>query len=61
MRINSAKDLDVYKKAYKLAMDIFQISKSFPPEEKYALTSQNPNSCHFETIDLARNFIFFQY
>lgn len=40
MKINSAKDLEVYKKAYKLAMDIFQISKTFPAEEKYALTSQ---------------------
>ncbi len=27
MRLNSAKYLDVYKKAYTLAMDIFDISK----------------------------------
>ena len=40
MRINSAKDLDVYKKAYVLAMQIFQISKSFLKEERYALTDQ---------------------
>ncbi|MBC8386772.1 MAG: four helix bundle protein [Actinobacteria bacterium] len=40
MRLNSAKDLDVYKKAYALAMEIFNISKSFPNEEKYALVSQ---------------------
>jgi four helix bundle protein len=40
MRINSAKDLDVYKKAYALAMDIFSVSKVFPVEEKYALTGQ---------------------
>ncbi|MBM4162659.1 MAG: four helix bundle protein [Ignavibacteria bacterium] len=40
MRLNSAKDLDVYKKAYALAMEIFEISKTFPPEERYALTSQ---------------------
>lgn len=40
MQINSAKDLEVYKKSYKLAMDIYQISKSFPKEEKYALVSQ---------------------
>lgn len=31
MRLNSAKDLDVYKKAYALAMEIFEISESFPP------------------------------
>src|SRR5947199_2896201 len=40
MRLNSAKDLDVYKKAYQLAMRIFEVSKKFPSEEKYALTSQ---------------------
>tara|TARA_B110000037_G_scaffold192392_1_gene226574 strand:- start:17 stop:397 length:381 start_codon:yes stop_codon:yes gene_type:complete len=40
MRINSAKELEVYKKAYQLAMESFKLSKGFPPEEKYALTSQ---------------------
>ena len=34
------KDLEVFKKAYSLAMDIFEISKSFPSEEKYSLTDQ---------------------
>src|SRR5216117_3395513 len=40
MRIESAKDLTVYKSAYRLAMEIFELTKSFPIEEKYALTSQ---------------------
>ena len=40
MRLNSAKELEVYKKSYFQAMEIFEISKTFPPEEKYALTSQ---------------------
>jgi len=39
-RIGSAKDLKVYKKAYTLAMEIFQISKNWPPEERYSLTDQ---------------------
>src|SRR5438105_9036289 len=39
-RINSAKDLEVYELAYELAMEIFGLSKTFPPEEKYALTGQ---------------------
>jgi four helix bundle protein len=38
--MGSYKDLEVFKKAYSLAMDIFEISKSFPPEEKYSLTDQ---------------------
>ncbi|OGQ81659.1 MAG: hypothetical protein A3F90_01175 [Deltaproteobacteria bacterium RIFCSPLOWO2_12_FULL_60_19] len=33
MRINSAKDLEVYKKAYDSAMKIFRLSKNFPDEE----------------------------
>jgi four helix bundle protein len=40
MRIDSAKDLEVYKKSYQLAMEIFEVSKAFPAEERYALTSQ---------------------
>jgi len=40
MQINSAKDLDVYKLAYALAMEIFQLSKGWPSEEKYALIDQ---------------------
>ncbi len=40
MQINSAKELVVYQKAYELSMRIFGLSKTFPPEERYALTSQ---------------------
>ena len=34
------KDLIVYKKAFKLAMEVYEISKTFPNEEKYSLTDQ---------------------
>ena len=34
------KDLIVYQKAYKLAMDIFRMTSNFPKEERYALTDQ---------------------
>ena len=39
-QVKSFKDLIVYQKAYKLAMEIFEISKIFPKEEKYSLTDQ---------------------
>ena len=39
-RINSAKDLHVYQKAYALAMRIFEISKEWPMEERYSLIDQ---------------------
>ena len=38
--VKSAKDLEVYRLAYDLAMNIFEISKLWPQEEKYALTDQ---------------------
>ena len=38
--INSFKDLIVYQKAYTLAMEIFELTKTFPKEEKYSLTDQ---------------------
>ena len=37
------RNLTVYKKAFALAMDIYKISKSFPKEEQYGLTSQIRN------------------
>lgn len=40
MAVQSAKELTVYKKGYALAMRVFQISKRFPAEERYALTGQ---------------------
>ena len=40
MAIGSFRDLTVYKKAFALAMEIFEVSKSFPKEEKYSLIDQ---------------------
>ena len=34
------RDLTVYRKAFKLAMEIYEITKKFPEEEKYSLISQ---------------------
>jgi hypothetical protein len=51
-RINSAKDLVVYKAAYELAMKIFELSKRFPTEEKFALTSQIRRSSRSVCLNL---------
>jgi four helix bundle protein len=40
VRVYSPKELIVYQKSFATAMKIFEISKSFPVEERYALTSQ---------------------
>jgi four helix bundle protein len=38
--IKSFKDLEVYKLSYEVAMDLFKLSRKFPKEELFSLTSQ---------------------
>jgi four helix bundle protein len=52
MQINSAKDLKVYKAAYELAMRVFELSKRFPTEERFALTSQIRRSSRSVCLNL---------
>ena len=40
MTIRSVEDLNVYKRAYQAAMEVFRLSRSFPKEEQYSLTAQ---------------------
>lgn len=39
-KIKSYKDLRVYNNAMEAAMKIFELTRTFPPEEKYSLTDQ---------------------
>jgi four helix bundle protein len=39
-RVDSAKELAVYMLAHELAMEVYELSKHFPPEERFALTTQ---------------------
>ena len=52
MQIYSAKDLDVYKKAYFLAMKVFELSEAFPADERFALTSQIRRSSRSTCLNL---------
>ena len=40
MKIRTHRDLEVYKLAFDAAMRIFQLTKSFPKEERYSLVDQ---------------------
>ena len=40
MHVKSFRDLEVYKLARQLSLEIFQTSKKFPKEERYSLTDQ---------------------
>ncbi len=52
-RISSVRDLEVYKLAFDSAMEIFEISKSFPKEEQYSLTDQVRGSSRSVCTNLA--------
>jgi four helix bundle protein len=43
----------VYQKAFEQAMDIFELSKSFPKEERYSLTDQVRRSSRSVCANLA--------
>ena len=50
------KQLLAFKKAYDLAMDIFELSKSFPKEETYSLTDQIRRSSRSVCANLAESY-----
>jgi len=52
-RIEHFRDLDVYRKAFDAAMKIFEITKTFPSEEKYSLTDQVRRSSRSVCANLA--------
>ena len=47
------KDLLAYQKSFLLAMEIFEVSKSFPKEEKYSLTDQIRRSSRSVSANIA--------
>ena len=52
MAVQNAKQLNVYIKAYKLAMEIFHLTTSFPPDERYSLTSRIRRSSRSVCLNL---------
>ena len=47
------KKLLAFQKSFQLAMDVFQLSKSFPKEEKYSLTDQIRRSSRSVSANIA--------
>jgi len=50
------KDLKVYQLAYKLAMEIFEITKLFPKEEIYSLTDQIRRSSRSVCVNIGEGY-----
>jgi four helix bundle protein len=46
-------DMDVYKKAFEAAIQVFELSKGFPKEETYSLTDQIRRSSRSVCANLA--------
>lgn len=53
MAIKSFRDLDVYKLAHQLAMEIYELTKGFPREEKYSLIDQIRRSSRSAPVNIA--------
>jgi len=53
MRMQRHTELEVYQKAFAIAMEVFQISKRFPKEETYSLTDQIRRSARSVCANLA--------
>jgi len=51
--ITSHEELDVYKLAFRAAMEVFRLSKGFPREEIYSLTDQMRRSSRSVCANLA--------
>lgn len=47
------RDLIVYQKSYKAALEIFELTKAFPTEEKYSLTDQMRRSSRSVPANIA--------
>lgn len=56
MKIRNHQELDVYKLAFEMAMNIFKLIKTFPKEERYSLTDQIRRSSRSVAANLAEAF-----
>lgn len=52
----SFRELMAYKKSFALAMKIFELSKSFPKEEKYSLTDQIRRSSRSVSANISESY-----
>jgi four helix bundle protein len=60
-KLSGYRDLKVYQLAFRLAMEIFDLSKRFPQEERYSMTSQIRRSSRSVAANIAEGFRKRQY
>ncbi len=54
--ITTYKDLEVYRLSYRLAMEIFWMTRDFPKEERYSLTSQILESSRSVPVNIVEGY-----
>ena len=66
--MHPVKDLKVYQKAFRLSILVYQVTRTFPKEELFGLTSQMrrcavsiPNSDSLSISDLNAHFYFYLF
>ncbi|MBI4022643.1 four helix bundle protein [Candidatus Berkelbacteria bacterium] len=55
------RDLAIWRKAYELVVEIYAVTKAYPVEERYGLTSQTRNSANSVTANIAESHGRFHY
>lgn len=60
-RINNFYDLEVWQNAYDLTLKIYQLTKDFPRDEMFGLTSQLRRSASSIMANIAEGFARFHY
>ena len=61
IKLHGYRDLKVYQQSYKLAMRVYEKSKTFPQEERYSLTSQIRRSSRSVAANIAEGYRKRQY
>lgn len=54
--IASYEDLEVYKESYKLALEVYKLTKNFPKDELYGLTSQIRRASTSITLNIVEGY-----
>lgn len=60
-KINNFYDLDAWKKAHKFILEIYKITKEFPKEELYGITSQLRRASSSTAANIAEGFSRYYY